>query len=437
MEAPRSKPKRVPRKQLFVNQIDQLLLLTEAQLKVWLYHYRREGGGDGRKSWASRVTVGGATGFSRPTISHARTWLVENGWLKVVGYRENHHGGSPVREYRCLFPVSQGKASDTMRNSQGKTSDTPQSKTSDPSRVKPAAPEVRSPLEVTAQAPIPGEVFRLTNSDGSEQVNNPTSAAEASPPAVVEVETETGTIEHFEAWLNGLGDEKLLERWGMGLQSDPKVPEHWIKKVHLVNTLQPVSNPQTMRSRLSDAAMILGLLPENIDAMDVLVWNRAHKKGKMYLRTCAQYLAALMSKEDHLLNDYCTDDSEHCKICKEHKFVSWSQQMAARQREEAEAARREAAEKRERQLARFEFRAPTDQEIDAFLALRGDSWTEKCLNTALINRELDRRCAEAAMLFALRQNHPIAWDAFVILVKQIEELSSPQGLSTMNSRAGY
>jgi hypothetical protein len=78
MEVPR-KPKRVPRKQLFVYQIDQLLKLTDAQLKVWLYHYRREGGGEERKSWASRDTVGEATGFSRPTITHARTWLVEHG----------------------------------------------------------------------------------------------------------------------------------------------------------------------------------------------------------------------------------------------------------------------------------------------------------------------------------------------------------------------
>jgi hypothetical protein len=165
MEAP-PRPKSRPRKQLFVNQIDQLLKLSEANLKVWLYHYRREGGGDGRKSWASRITVGEATGFSRPTISHARTWLVANGWLTVVGYRDNHHGGSPVREYRCLFPESQGKASGTMRNSQGKASDTPQSKASDPSRVKPAAPEVRTPLEVTAQTPIPCEVILTTNSFG-------------------------------------------------------------------------------------------------------------------------------------------------------------------------------------------------------------------------------------------------------------------------------
>jgi len=32
------------------------------------------------------------------------------------------------------------------------------------------------------------------------------------------------------------------------------------------------------------------------------------------------------------------------------------------------------------------------------------------------------RCAEAAMLFALKQNQPITWDCFVVLTQQIEEL---------------
>ena len=164
MEVPRKRSR--PRKQLFVDQIDQLLKLTEAQLKIWLYHYRREGGGEERKSWAAMDTVTEATGFSRPTISHARTWLVDNGWLGVVGYRPNHHGGHPVREYRCLFPLSnrvpQGKASDTLLDSQGKTSDILQGKASGTSKGKPAALEVKGPSEVTVPpsgAPIPTEVI--------------------------------------------------------------------------------------------------------------------------------------------------------------------------------------------------------------------------------------------------------------------------------------
>jgi hypothetical protein len=234
MEAPRIKPKRVPRKQLFVNQIDQLLKLSEANLKVWLYHYRREGGGDGRKSWASRDTVGEATGFSRPTISHARTWLVANGWLAVVGYRENHHGGSPVREYRCLFPESQGKASGTMKTSQGKASGTPQSKASDPSRVKPAAPEVRTPLEVTAQAPIPCEVILTTNSFG-ESVSRSVSYEE---PATFKDPYED------RPWLQFMADPQCAELYNqvgvhgglalvMGLDyfGDEHIPLlHWLTK---------------------------------------------------------------------------------------------------------------------------------------------------------------------------------------------------------------
>src|ERR1700680_57094 len=90
-------------KKLPVEHIDQLLKLSESQLKVWMYHFRREGGGDNRISFVAQDTVRAATKLSRSAITHARTWLVRNGWLEVVGLHPGF-GGYPVREYRCLFP---------------------------------------------------------------------------------------------------------------------------------------------------------------------------------------------------------------------------------------------------------------------------------------------------------------------------------------------
>ena len=73
------------KKKLPVDQIDQLLKLSESQLKVWLYHFRREGGGDNRMSFVAQDTVREATNLSRSAVTHARTWLVRNGWLEMVG----------------------------------------------------------------------------------------------------------------------------------------------------------------------------------------------------------------------------------------------------------------------------------------------------------------------------------------------------------------
>jgi hypothetical protein len=431
MEVPR---KRKPRKILFVDQIDQLLKLTEAQLKVWLYHFRREGGGDGRKSWASRDTVGEATGFSRPSITHARTRLMQHGWLKVVGYRPTQHGGHPVREYRCLFPMAQGKASDPLTDPQSKTSDPLQGKASDPGKVNPAAPEVKSPWEVTA-APTPGEVFRPTNSDGNEQTIEQAKVTEAAPPTAAQTAREPS--EPFEAWLNNLEEAKLMELWDKGMKSDPELGD-WNAAVLLVNAIQPIINPRNMRRRLIAAWEILRLMPVGIDALDVLTWNRAHKKGLWYLRSCTQFLAALRSEEDHLLNDYTTDDSEHCKTCKEHKLVSWTTLREEQQEREQEAERKEAmvaAEARRlEELSRYDLREPTQEEADALKPLLSDGWTEGCVRTMITPRMWSgqvthpaawkREHAGAAMLFFLKLGQPVTWDAFGFLVEQIKALDT-------------
>jgi hypothetical protein len=100
-------------KQIPVEQIDLILKLTEPQLKTWLYHFRNERGKEG-KSYLNQDTVAEATNLSRSAISHAREWLTENGWLKVVGYRTSVHGGNPVREYQCLFPSEQQAGENTI-----------------------------------------------------------------------------------------------------------------------------------------------------------------------------------------------------------------------------------------------------------------------------------------------------------------------------------
>jgi len=54
-------------------------------------------------SFLTQDTVRGATGLSRSAITHARTWLVRNGWLEKVGIHPGYNTYL-VREYRCTVP---------------------------------------------------------------------------------------------------------------------------------------------------------------------------------------------------------------------------------------------------------------------------------------------------------------------------------------------
>jgi len=76
-----------PEVRIKVPDMDRLLLLTESQLKVWLY-YKRRMGADG-KAWGKASTIAAACGFTKPTspqaVKNTRAWLVKNGWLTPNG----------------------------------------------------------------------------------------------------------------------------------------------------------------------------------------------------------------------------------------------------------------------------------------------------------------------------------------------------------------
>lgn len=67
--------------------VDRLLLLTEAQLKVWLWYKRREG--TDKNAYGKAKTIADACGFTKPTsaqsVKNTRAWLVKNGWLQRNG----------------------------------------------------------------------------------------------------------------------------------------------------------------------------------------------------------------------------------------------------------------------------------------------------------------------------------------------------------------
>lgn len=418
MEVPR-KPKRVPRKQLFVYQIDQLLKLTEAQLKVWLYHYRREGGGDGRLSFALQTTVRGATGLSRSAISHARTWLVRNGWLRVVGLLSEKYGNASLREYRCAFPqesesrgIGSGKPKGTHSETYGVGTGKPKAQASE------SLEEVKGPLEVTAM-PIPEEVFRATSSHGSKQANQQARAEATPPPVAAEQE------EPFTAWINSLGDGELAKTSAIaGNRTEDERFGPWLQPFLLVNAIHPINTIENLRKELIAAWEVYSILPDTFDPLNLLVWNRVHKRGNLYLRSCVQYRAALNSPEDHLLNDYATHDFDHCKLCKEHKLLSWGQRLAVKRQEEEAKAWQEAETRRVAKLAKFDFSTPTAQAVEVFKQLLGEGWTPGCVKANFDSGVWQHQHAYAATAHFLKEQEKVSWNDFCTLVNYIKELET-------------
>lgn len=67
-------------------------------LKIWMYYYTREG--KERLAWASEEELCEATDLNRDTMRKWRNWLIENGWLKLMGHRDAKTGEFALAIYR-------------------------------------------------------------------------------------------------------------------------------------------------------------------------------------------------------------------------------------------------------------------------------------------------------------------------------------------------
>jgi hypothetical protein len=72
-----------PFKKFYCDRPD-VFLIPPSALKIWLFHYTREG--KDRRSWPSVETLMKKCGIAKDdTVYKWRAWLQENGWLKKVG----------------------------------------------------------------------------------------------------------------------------------------------------------------------------------------------------------------------------------------------------------------------------------------------------------------------------------------------------------------
>jgi hypothetical protein len=96
-------------KKFYCDQKD-VFLLPPTAFKVWMYHYSREGAE--RKSWPSRETTCRDLNIGMKALKAARKWLIENGWLKLVGQRDLTSGEFTVP----VFQVDEGTVPRTQKD---------------------------------------------------------------------------------------------------------------------------------------------------------------------------------------------------------------------------------------------------------------------------------------------------------------------------------
>jgi hypothetical protein len=223
----------------------------------------------------------------------------------------------------------------------------------------------------------------------------------------------------------------------------PQPPSLTREETELLGSIRPVMDKEPNPAEVAALRQVTKLLGKiGVDPKHLLAYNRAHKTGKLVIRTARQYWAAVQGNEDgdyRLLNEYVTHD--RCKQCDEAKprFTTHSELKAVRAQEERERVRKEnkaAEEQRLTELAKYDFSLPTDEHKGAFIAMRGD-WGDKKLIPAIQDGTFDGICANAALHAVVdnpAQYTGITWEQFVELEWHIRCLRQPM---TMAATAGF
>jgi hypothetical protein len=66
---------------------DDIYRMPAPALKIWLYHYRKEG--RNQTSWMCRETICRNLEINKDTLHTWREWLIEHGWLEKMGERSS------------------------------------------------------------------------------------------------------------------------------------------------------------------------------------------------------------------------------------------------------------------------------------------------------------------------------------------------------------
>ena len=281
-------------KKIPVTMRDHLKELTPAEWMVWSYVNLRTG--KEGEAFPSNQTIADETGMHRETVKTAKKGLRTKGYF-VKQYQRRREDGmmSTVVEKTCL-PWMENPATDVEKGSHGTVAQKNGGGKKQPTEVDTLNLEV-APSAIQDFLEVPP----LTG--GVRKEESETLAVLASPATPQEKATQLTS------------EEKATPK------STPV--ELTGEEEELLNVLMPLHN-LTMESDSgvkTDLGNILTLCSGwDINPYDLLAYNRAHKKGGLYIRTPEDYAKALAGNEDgtyHLVNEYMQHDPRDCKLCKE------------------------------------------------------------------------------------------------------------------------
>jgi hypothetical protein len=260
---------KTPEIRIKVPDVDKLLLLTEAQLKVWLYYKRREG--VDKRAWGKASTIAAACGFTNPTsyqsIKNTRRWLVTNGWLMPNGQSRS---GLPM--FLAVIPRLSLEADNGN-------------------------------LEIT-----PEVIVGLREGKSGDYTEVPTLKEATLKDFAVTSGVSERESEHASSPAAAAAIPPFPPQWNSGLFTDGGYS--------LLANLYLEEVPTKLYPRCQEIATALNGIakryPHTHDQWtQFFVWQKTHKKAALRYRDFDQFMAG----HETSLNDYADHNEATCKVC--------------------------------------------------------------------------------------------------------------------------
>jgi hypothetical protein len=240
---------KTPEIRIKVPDVDRLLLLTEAQLKVWLWYKRREG--KDKRAYGKAQTIANACGLEAGTVRNARSWLVRNGWLL-----RREEPGKPLPLFLAVI-----------------------------SELHQGTLEVSSSNDRAVILELQGVSFESEAQVVSKEVASMKDSALTSGDLLTDRLTD---VKDRESKNSILSSEEQK-------QTQPLTPE----ELQLASVIGAAAykDVESLKAMGVDAVTLRRLLA-------MLDWNRIHETGKFMIRSAAQFRKALNAPEQTFLNNY-------------------------------------------------------------------------------------------------------------------------------------
>jgi predicted Zn-ribbon and HTH transcriptional regulator len=300
---------RSPQVRINVENLDRLMELTDAQMRVWLYYKRREGA-DG-KAYGKSTTIAAWCGYTSETsyqsVKNARSWLRKNRWLTPNGKSKS---GLPM--FLAVIPQLPLEADD-----------------GNPTITVGVIPELPHGNPQITDGVIVG-LHRSTNlEEATESTNQKDSVLTDG------VGSEEGRKDsHLPFQNQNLSDPVPLGQEQQ--QNQNQTDELYSQATALVLLIYPNLNDQTFEEQLPYAVEMLKSGRDLEELIALLKWNRLHKSGALVIRSAKQF-AKCFNDGFKLENDYDIHEFQQCPKCKSAGMKHWKEVKEAREMAEANA----------------------------------------------------------------------------------------------------